>query len=105
MDEKTVITEIVYHALDKNIAARIVTSDISKIFDRVWHVGVRSNFCHDLMFLKKSCNGSHVIRLYLYNNTGFPAGLCPWNYFLIFVNDLRDVISSQIATYAEDATI
>ena len=43
-DLPTVISDRIARAFNKFGATRAVALDISKAFDRVWHVGLRHNF-------------------------------------------------------------
>ena len=39
-DVLTIITHRISRALDSNLEARVITLDISKAFDKVWHKGL-----------------------------------------------------------------
>ena len=106
-------------AVDLQKEVRIVFLDISKAFDRVWHAGL-------LYKLERNgISGSLLnwIRNYLSNrqqrvvingqssewgtiNAGVPQGsvLGPL-LFLIFINDIVDIVRSNIKLFADDASL
>ena len=118
-DLLTVITDRIYSTLNISGEARAVALDISKAFDKVWHVGllrklaaygikgplleIISSFLKNRrikVVLDGQSSSSHLI------NAGVPQGsvLAP-TLFLIFINDLPDDIISKLAIYADDSTI
>ena len=118
-DVLTVITHRISRALDSNLDARVVTLDISKAFDKVWHKGLLHNITsygikgRVYSVLKSFLTGRSMkvvlngqsSNIYLIN-AGVPQGsvLGP-TLFLIFINDLPDdVLASFIDMFADDIT-
>lgn len=111
-DVVTVIIKFVYQTLGKNGEARVAALDMSKAFDRVWHADLLRNLKgygdarqFGLMealltnrVIKVVLNG-HAFRLF-HINGGFPMALS-----LGFINELLDVINSQLDVYANGVTI
>ena len=118
-DLLSVITNHLNMALDRRGEARVVVLDISKAFDKVWHTGL----LHKLHSYGVSGRMLAIISAFLSNrklkvvlegqssptrsiNSGVPQGsvLGP-SLFLVYMNDLPDVILSQLAMYADDSTL
>ena len=118
-DLLTVVSDLITRAFNRSGATRAVAFDISKAFGRVWHAG--------LLHKLKSCGISGqifgLISSFLSNrqlrvvldgkpseeypvNVGVPQGctLAP-TLFLLYVNDLPDDGTCNIAIYADDTTL
>ena len=113
------ITEHISRVLDRQGESRSVALDISKAFDKVWHLGLLHKLrsygitgpLHQLLasFLKdrqmsvvldgQKSSTKHI-------NAGVPQGsiLGP-TLFLIYINDLPDGIASKLVMYADDTTL
>ena len=114
---------VLYHqlclAVDKQKEVRIVFLDISKAFDKVWH----SSLLHKLRKAGITGNLFHWFSDYLQNRSqrvvingqssswgsvlaGVPQGsvLGPL-LFLIFINDIVDIVRSEIKMFADDTCL
>ena len=117
-DILTVVSERMYHTLDKAGEARAVALDISKAFDKVWHKGlllkIRSyGITGQLLNIIRSFLNKRKIQVVLngrsskqHDMTGVPQGsiLGPL-LFLIYINDLPDDIESEIGLFDDDTTL
>ena len=118
-DLLTVVTERIARTLNLSGATRAIALDISKAFDRVWHNGLlhklRAYGVTDGIFqiissflsgrrLKVVLDGKSSPEFAI--NAGVPQGsiLGP-TLFLLFINDLPDIVLSKIAIYADDTTL
>ena len=118
-DLLTVVTERIARTLNLSGATQAIALDISKAFDRVWHNGLlhklRAYGVTDGIFqiissflsgrrLKVVLDGKLSPEFAI--NAGVPQGsiLGP-TLFLLFINDLPDIVLSKIAIYADDTTL
>ena len=107
------------NALDCGHEVKVVALDISRAFDSVWHNGLLSKlmsvgvggylyrWIRDFLnnrFIKVVVNGRESSTAAI--NAGVPQGsiLGP-TLFLVFINDLSHIVSSQISMFADDTTI
>ena len=91
-DPLTIVSKIIARASNRSGATWTVALDISKAFDRVWHVGL----CHKLNlteFLARSdCLSSSRVH--------------SWStLFLLYINELPDDVICNTAIYADDTTL
>ena len=96
-------------------ATRAVALDISKAFDKVWHIGFLHNlnlmkfqvkylalFC--LLSVKDGFWLFHIGSLYF--NTGvFQASILGFTLFLLYINELPNDVICNIAVYADDTSL
>jgi len=119
LDLLTCATQGWERALDKGQEIKVVALDISRAFDSVWHNGLMSklmsagvggyvyrwirDFLND-RFIRVVVNGRESSAVSI--NAGVPQGsiLGP-TLFLIFINDLSQVLSSTVCMFADDTTI
>lgn len=118
-DMLTRSTQIWENALDLGQEVKVVALDISRAFDSVWHNGLLSklmamgiggriyrwirDFLKDRS-IKVVVNGRESSAASI--NAGVPQGsiLGP-TLFLVFINDLTHVVSSDIGMFADDTTL
>ena len=108
-----------YHSLDNDLEVRGVFSDISKASDKVWPKGMilklnQYGISENLLRLIKCFLKNHKQRVVLNGQTsswtnvlaGVPQGsiLGPL-FFLIYINDLSDDLSSNPKLFADDTSL
>ena len=118
-DLLTVLFQTWSDALDSGSEVRTISLDISKAFDKVWHDGLlaklQSYGISGPLFdwLKDYLsNRSQAVRIDGFRsgsqsiNAGVPQGsvLGP-TLFLIFINDLLDLTSNPVHSFADDSTL
>jgi hypothetical protein len=118
-DLLTVLFQTWSDALDSGSEVRAISLDISKAFDKVWHDGLLAKLQSYgisgplLSWLKDYLsNRSQAVRV-----DGFMSGSQPISagvpqgsvlgptLFLIFINDLLDITSNPIHSFADDSTL
>ena len=113
------ITSVIYESFEKYDETRAVFLNISKAFDKVWHVGIvfkiKSNGISGnlLNFIENYLSGRHQ-RVVLNGkesnwmklSAGVPQGsvLGPL-LFLVYINDLTDNISSDMRLFANELSL
>ena len=118
-DLLTLASEKIARAFNRSGATPAVALDVSKAFVRVWHAGLlhklKSRGISGQMFgLSSSFSSNRQLREVLDGkslqeypvNTGVPQGsiLGP-TLFLLYINDLPDDVTCDIAIYADDTTL
>ena len=113
------ITHEIYHSLDNGLEVRGVFLDISKAFDKVWHERLilklnQYGISENLLRLIKCFLKHRKQRVALNGQTsswtnvlaGVPQGsiLGPL-FFLIYINDLSDDLSSNPKLFADDTSL
>jgi hypothetical protein len=119
LDLLTSTTQGWENALDKGSEVGIIALDISRAFDRVWHKGLLTKLMSlgiggQLYRWLRDFLSGRSIRVVLNGqvsstakiNAGVPQGsiLGP-TLFLVFINDLSNVVQSQIDMFADDTTL
>ena len=113
------ITHEIYHSLENGLEVTGVFLDILKAFDKVWHEGLilklnEYGILENLLRLIKCFLKNLKQRVVLNGQTspwanvltGFPQGsiLVPL-FFLIYINDLSDDLSSNPKLFADDTSL
>jgi hypothetical protein len=118
-DLLTVLFQTWTDALDSGSEVRAISLDISKAFDKVWHDGLLAklqshgiggplfNWLKDYLSNRsQAVRVDGIISESKSINAGVPQGsvLGP-TLFLIFINDLLDITSNPIHSFADDSTL
>ena len=113
------ITHEIYHSLDNGLEVRGVSLDISKAFDKVWDEGLilkldqygttENLLCLIKCFLKNR-NQRVVLNGQISSWTNALAGVSQGSilgpmFFLIYINDLSDDLSSKPKLFADDTSL
>ena len=113
------ITANIYDSFENYDETRAIFLDISKAFDRVWHGGLilkleSNGISENLLTFLKSYLSDRKQRVVLngINSdwTGIDAGVPRGSVlgpllFLIYINDLTDIISSNMKLLADDSSL
>ena len=119
LDALTVSTQKWEDAMDKQKEVRVVSLDISRAFDKVWHPGLIAkleeagvsgpllNWLINFVSGREQCvvlDG--VCSPLLSTGAGVPQGsiLGP-TLFLLFINDLKQVVKNEVVMFADDTTL
>ena len=109
-DLLTVVSDRIPWAFNRSEATRAVKAlDISKVFDRVWHVGLlyklRSYGISGQIFgLIYSFLSDRRLRVVLDGKYSQGLILAP-KLFLLYISDIPDDVFCNIAIYADDTTL
>ena len=113
------ITHEIYKAFDASQEIRAVFLDISRAFDRVWHEGLifkleQIGIEGKMIYILKSFLSNRMQRVAMNGKTsdwanieaGVPQGsiLGPI-LFLVYINDIIDIVESDIRIFADDTFI
>ena len=118
-DLLTVVSDRITSAFNRSGATRAVARDISKAFDRVWHVGLLHKLksygiSGQIFGLISSFLSNRRLRVVLDGkssqeypvNAGVPQGsIAGPTLFLLYFNDLPDNVICDIDIYANDTTL
>ena len=113
------ITHEIYHSLDNGLEVRGVFLDISKAFDKVWHeglilklnqYGISENLLCLIKCFLKNCKQRVVLNGQTSSWTNVLAGVPQGSilgplFFLIYINDLSDDLSSNPKLFADDTSL
>ncbi|KAK6171783.1 hypothetical protein SNE40_018213 [Patella caerulea] len=113
------IYDVIISNLDKGKQIRFIFCDVSKAFDKVWHIGllaklkqygINKTLCkwieHYLSNRKQCVVLEGFKSSYLHTDSGVPQGsvLGPF-LFLIYLNDISDNITNNIRLFADDTSL
>ena len=118
-DILTVVSDRIARAFNRSGATRAVALDLSKAFNKVWHVGLLHKLksygiSGQIFGLISSFLSNRRLRVVLDEkssqeypvNAGVPQGSIPGpTLFLLYINDLPDDFICNIAIYADDTTL
>lgn len=119
VNQLLIIYDTIVKNLDQGKDVRFIFCDVSKAFDRVWHRGLlyklrKYGINGNLLLWFKSYLTDRKQRVILngYNsnwktiNAGVPQGSILGPYlFLLFINDIVDVVSNKMKLFADDTSL
>ena len=104
MNQLVSIYHTLVEALDHKKDVRLVFCDISSAFDRVWHRGLLHRL-HNIGFQGKLHVWLHDYLSERYQRVVVQGKSSTWSkIFLIYINDLPEIVESNIRLFADDTT-
>ena len=113
-DLLTVVSDRIARAFNRSGATRAVALDISKAFDRIWHVGLLHKLktygiLGQIFGIISSFLSNRPLRVVLDGKSSqeYPVkgSILGPTLFLLYINDLPDDVICNIAIYADDTTL